>query len=110
MRNELAIAYLEYRSTVIYNRETNKFEKGKGKDYVRTCGGKTYEIAEWMTLANAYIDENGLKDLFLQIREYVKNTCLWVKPKELDRYSADCLLHESYKHWKDFAIQERLLV
>lgn len=106
--NELAIAYFKFNQEVIYNKQTYKFEHGKGRDYIHTVGGKDYPPAEWIQIAEQWIGQHRLNDLYSQIQEYVKNNCPWVKHKELRQYSADCLLHDSYMHWDDFHYQEDL--
>lgn len=107
--HDLAIAYFEWHPVVTYNRETYKFEHGKkGIDYIQTVGGDLYEPTEWINLALDYMQKNNLLDLFSQVKEYVRVNCLFVKPKELNQYAADCVLHESYKKWADFTYQEKL--
>lgn len=106
--NDLAIGYYTWSQEITYNRETYKFEHGKGKDYIHTVGGKEYEPSKWMELVEKYIADNDLSDLLEQIMAYVKVNCLWVKHKDLKQYAADCLLHESYKSWNDFVLQEKL--
>lgn len=106
--NDLAIAYFKWGQEITYNKQTYKFEHGKGKDYIHTVGGIDYEPDKWMKLVEKWIADKKLDDLYLQIQEYVRNNCPWVKHKELKQYSADCLLHDSYMAWKDFNYQEKM--
>ena len=107
----LAIAFYTWRQGVTYNKQTYKFEKtNKGVDYIHTRDGREVTLAEWEELALKYVTEADLSDLLSQIEEYVKNNCKWLKKGEIRRYALDCLLHESYKAWDDFMVQETLIL
>lgn len=107
--NDLAIAYHEWSQEIKYNRQTYKFEKGKGKDLIRTVGGDLYDPDEWIDWVVGYVKANDLTDLYLEIRDYVRREFVWIKDDdELIITALDCLLHESYKTWTDFTYQERL--
>ena len=108
MKHDLAIAYHTYSQDILYDRTNYKFIHGKGHDMITTCGGKTYDPDEWVGIVLEYLRENDLLDLFTQVKDYVRSNFIFVKPRELNVWAADCVLHESYKHWSDFTYQERL--
>lgn len=78
----------------------------KGIDYIRCRDGSVYSTKDWLCLAQQYIAEHELSDLYEQIKEYVRHNCLWVK--DVDVYSASSLLRGSYTKWDDFMLQETL--
>lgn len=107
----LAIAFYVWKQNVTYNKQTFKFEKSiKGIDLIHTCDGRELGLSEWEELALKYVAEADLSDLLSQIEEYVKNNCKWLKKGEIRRYALDCLLHESYKKWNDFMVQETMIL
>jgi len=106
---DLAIAYHEWSQEITYDRNTYKFIKGKGKDYIRTRGGELYTPDEWISKAFEYVKEHDLGDLYIQVKEYVIHNHLWQKNNATE-HALDCLLHESYKHWDDFNYQERMKI
>lgn len=105
--SDLAIAYHEWSQEITYDRQTYKFIKGKGVDKIRTRDGRLYTPDEWIEKALEYVKENHLGDLYLQVKDYVIHNHLWQKNNATE-HALDCLLHESYKHWNDFHIQETL--
>lgn len=107
--NNLAIAYHEWSQEINYNRHTYKFDKGKGKDYIRTHGGEIYEPDDWIDVVIGYVKANDLTELYLEIRDYVRREFVWIKTdEELMITALDFLLHESYKKWVNFSYQEKL--
>lgn len=110
-RNGLAIAYYSWKQNVTYNKQTCKFEKSlKGIDLIVTRDGRELAFEKWEEIALKYVTENDLSDLLSQIEEYVKDNCKWLKKGEIRRYALDCMLHESYKKWDDFMIQETMIL
>lgn len=82
----------------------------KGIQKIHTKDGHEFLPEEWEKICLEMITKADLRDLLEQIEEHVQKNCLWVKNDELRRYSIDCLLKGSYKHWDDFVYQERLKV
>lgn len=105
--NGLAVAYNEWSQEIIYNRQTYKFEKGKGIDRIRTHDGRLFSPEEWEAEVMKYVADNHLEDLLKQIKEYVKANFMYAK-RDITHRALSCLLHESYKKWEDFAVQEKL--
>lgn len=110
MTNGLAIAYYEWHQEINYDKTTYKFIKGKGVDNIRTVDRRLFKPKEWEEKALEYVKENGLEDLYQQIREYVKGYPWLKKRDEVTQHALDCLLHESYKKWDDFNFQERFKI
>lgn len=102
--NGLAKAYFVWQSPT----KSELAEKKKHIEYVRTRDGRTIPIDEWVSIALVNFEKNSKMELLNAIEEYVQRNCLWVKQKELRRYSIDCLLKESYKQWDDFIYQESI--
>lgn len=83
-------------------------KKKKHIEYVHTRDGREMPIDEWEQKCLEMITQADLSDLLRQIEEYVQHKCLWVRIGELRRYSMDCLIKGSYKHWDDFMEQKTL--
>ena len=101
--NGLAKAYYVWRSP-------SKGDTKKPVEFIHTKDGREIARDEWCRIALEMITERDMSDLLKQIEEHVQKNCLWVKTGELQEYSMDCLLKGSFKHWNDFAYQERLSV
>ena len=61
------------------------------------------EPTEWLYIALQIVKCIGEEKLLDEIEKYVKENCVWLKTdKDIQEYSADCLLSEAYMYWEKF--------
>lgn len=73
--------------------------------YYKTYQTKAGEFKpeEWRKKLRQIIEEDNKLDLLEKIKAYCRQNYVWIKTEQdLDDYSIDCLVTQSYKHWKDF--------
>ena len=82
-----------------------KAELAEGKkhiEFVLTKDGRKMPVEEWEQKCLEMIIQGDSSGFLKRIEEYVHHNFLWVKKGEIRRFSIDCFLKGSYKHWKDF--------
>lgn len=72
------------------------------KELYETGIGKFYQ-SEWLEMALQVIECIHENDLLDEIKKHVKENCVWLKTdKDIQEYSADCLLSGAYMYWEKF--------
>ena len=72
------------------------------KEFFQLPDGREIEISQWKEEA---VKVDGLTELYEAIKSYVSNYAWLKKTEEVEMYAMECMLHGSYKHWKDFTYE-----
>ena len=68
-------------------------------------GNEDIELAAWTELVKEAAKRENKEDLYNKIKDRIKNNWVWLKnEQEIELLAAECLVQESYKHWKDFVM------
>ena len=71
-----------------------------GEDYFETPQGKM-SVKGWTEFAQKVVEENGDLPLLEAIETHVRIHCPFVKEKDLQSYSLQCLVEGAYKAWQE---------
>lgn len=83
-------------------------EERAGIEYIRTASAGKLPLETWYQHAFAVIRREGLDRALEEICGHVRNHCAWLHTdKEVERYSAKCLVNGTYQRWEDFGQEKR---
>lgn len=88
--------------TTYITRSGNIKQKDVLREFCQTNMGE-FASDKWLEVTLNIIQELQETKLLEEIKEYVKNHCIWLKTdKEIEEYSVSCLASGAYVYWEDF--------